>query len=93
MFINVSTLAAAINDKRHIKPEEIAADNGIIKIIVELSSNGKQISYYVDTKAGREIYTEKTIPANIISLMNKNSISYREVRKDNTEIMVYSFNR
>ena len=93
MIISVSTLANAINEKRNIKPEEIAADNGIIKIIVELSSNGKQISYYVDTKAGRETYNENTVPASIISLMNRNSISYREVWKDNTEIMVYSFNR
>lgn len=93
MFINVSTLAAAINDKRHIKPEEIAADNGIIKIIVELSSDKRHIAYYVDSKAGRETYNENTVPASIISLMNRNSISYREIQKDNTEILVYSFNR
>lgn len=67
----------------------------IIKIIVTLSNNSKNIEYCVDTRQERQVYNDKTIPGNIVELMNKttqNNIVYHE--KDpaaGTETLVYSF--
>ena len=60
----------------------------IIKIIVELTGNGKHINYYVDTKADRECYTENTVPHSIIYMMNRKRPVYHEKRPDK-ELFVY----
>lgn len=64
-------------------------DNRIIKIIVELSRNGEQIDYYVDTTKGREIYTEKNVPVSIIRIMNQGKAVYHEKQFSGKELFVY----
>ena len=64
----------------------------IIKIIVTLSNNGKNIEYCVDTRQERKVYTEKDIPGYIVKIMNKNRIIYHEKDPETgKETFVYSF--
>ena len=68
----------------------------IIKIIVTLSNNGKNIEYCVDTRQDRKVYNDKNIPGYIVKFMNKqansNKIVYHEKNQDTgKETFVYSF--
>lgn len=60
----------------------------IIKIIVEITGNGKHINYYVDTKADRECYTEDNVPYSIIHMINRKRPVYHE-KSTNKELFVY----
>ena len=63
--------------------------NRIIKIIVELSGNGEQINYYVDTIKGRESYTEKDVHVSIVHIMNQGKPIYHEKQFSGKELFVY----
>ena len=64
-------------------------ENRIIKIIVELSGNGEQINYYVDTIKGRESYTEKNVPVSIVRIMNQGKAVYHEKQISGKELFIY----
>lgn len=92
MYITVSQLANKINNLERFTMTELNQD--IIKISVFLSSNKREIEYYVyhrTKEKDREVYTEKTIPGYIIDLMNENKIIYHEIKTNGEEIFVYSF--
>ena len=90
MYITVNQLANKINNLEHFTMQEIQENNKIIKIIVEITNNGKTINYYVDTKAKRECYTEQNIPCSIVRMMNYSRPVYHE-KTETTETIVYSF--
>lgn len=90
MFITVSQLANKINNLERFTITELNQD--ILKISVFLSNNKQTIIYYVDYKTGkREEYTEKTIPAHIVRLMNENRVTYHETKTNGNETFIYSF--
>ena len=64
-------------------------ENRIIKIIVELSGNGKKIDYYVDTTKSRECYTGKNVPVSIVRIMNQGKPIYHEKQFSGKELFVY----
>ena len=92
MIISINTLATAINEKRYVKPEELAKDNSIIRIAVNVTNNHRKIEYSVDTRQGkREFYTESTVPHSIITIINRETPIYHEIKQNNDELFVYSF--
>lgn len=87
MYITVKQLAEKVNNLERFTPEEID-NHKIIKIVVEITNNGKHINYYVDTKADRECYTEDNVPHSVVRLMNRKRPVYHEKRTDK-ELFVY----
>ena len=92
MFITVSQLANKINNLERFTMTELNQD--IIKISVFLSSNKREIKYYVyyrTKEKDREVYTEKNVPGFIVELMNENKVIYHEIKHNGEETFVYSF--
>lgn len=85
MIISVSSIANAINNREHIKPNDI-----IMSISVTLTDNTK-IDYTVKDYSGRiEKYTEDTVPVSVVRLMNYNKCS-ETWKEANKEYIIYNF--
>ena len=85
MYISVSTLANAINNKQHLKTEDI------IKSIHVMIIDNSRIHYMITDSVGKDTwYTEDNIPLSIVRLMNYN-IPKKHFFRENKEIIVYHF--
>lgn len=85
MTITVSQLAKAINNKEHIKTDDIIRD---IHVMV---CNNTSIHYKVTDCSGSErYYNEQSVPVSIVRLMNYNKPA-KAWKKENTEFFIYRF--
>ena len=85
MYITVSQLVNAINQKQHIETRDI------IKVITVILINNNELHYQIiDSLGNIEYYNENTVPVSVVKLMNYNN-PVKKWTRENKQFYQYRF--